>query len=352
MTNSASGTFALQPGRAAVVAWLFIVAALIFVMVVVGGITRLTESGLSMVEWHPVTGWLPPLSDAAWQVEFDKYRAFPEYQQVNRGMSLDDFKAIYYWEYGHRLLGRIIGVVFAVPFVLFVLSGRIRRHEVPWFTFLFAAGGAQGALGWFMVQSGLVDRPDVSQYRLAAHLLLAFCIYGLIVWTAWRIREEGTGRIAVPGMTGLATALCILVLVQIALGAFVAGTNAGLVYNTWPLMDGKLVPDGLFVFDPVWLAPFEDHLTIQFLHRVTAYAVLAVAIHAWLRARKGGDARVRRTAGGLAHGVLFQVAVGIATLLLAVPVWLGAVHQATALLIWTAVLRLLFIARTDARGRI
>ncbi|MEC9347939.1 MAG: COX15/CtaA family protein [Pseudomonadota bacterium] len=350
MKQIESAAAVTRSGRKAVVIWLFTVAALIFLMVVIGGITRLTESGLSMVEWHPVTGWLPPLSEEAWQAEFAKYRNFPEYQKVNRGMSLEDFQAIYAWEYGHRLLGRIIGIVFFVPFVLFALSGRIRRDEIPWFAFLFVAGGAQGALGWFMVQSGLVDRPDVSQYRLCAHLLLAFIIYALIVWTAWRIREEGTGRIAVPEMNGFAVGLTALVLLQIALGAFVAGTNAGMVYTTWPLMDGKLVPDGLFAFDPAWLAPFEDHLTIQFLHRVNGYLLLAVGIWAWMAARKGNDDRARRTAGGIAHGILFQVAVGIVTLVLVVPVWLGAVHQATALLIWTAVLRLLFIARTDARG--
>jgi len=339
------------PSRRAVVTWLFIVAALVFIMVVVGGITRLTESGLSMTDWHPVTGWLPPLSDAAWQVEFDKYKAFPEYQKVNLGMTLDEFKTIYAWEFSHRLLGRIIGLAFFVPMAFFMLTGRIRRREIPWFLFLLVAGGSQGALGWFMVQSGLVDRPDVSQYRLAAHLALAFSIYALLLWTAWSLREEGRDRQALSGMRTPAIILAALVLLQIVIGAFVAGINAGHIYNTWPLMDGALVPDGLFAGGTGLAALFDDHLTIQFVHRILAYTLLGVAIWTMLRGRWVGG-RAKSASMGVMHAIILQILLGIATLVMVVPVWLGALHQATALLVWTAALWLVRLAWTGARTRV
>ncbi|MDF1736801.1 MAG: COX15/CtaA family protein [Minwuia sp.] len=339
-----------DPSRRAVVTWLFIVAALVFVMVVVGGITRLTESGLSMTDWHPVTGWLPPLGEAAWQAEFDKYKAFPEYQKVNLGMTLDEFKTIYAWEFSHRLLGRIIGLVFFLPMAVFMLTGRIRRKEIPWFLFLLVAGGSQGALGWFMVQSGLVDRPDVSQYRLAAHLTLAFLIYALLLWTAWSVREEGRERLALSAMRTPSAILAALVLLQIVVGAFVAGINAGHIYNTWPLMDGALVPDGLFAQGSGLAALFDDHLSIQFVHRVVAYALLGVAAWTMLRGR-GVGGRARSASMGVIHVIVLQILLGIATLVMVVPVWLGALHQATALLVWTAALWLLRLAWTDARMR-
>ncbi len=325
-------------------------AALVFIMVVVGGITRLTESGLSMVEWKPVTGWLPPLSAEAWQAEFDKYKAFPEYQKVNLGMTLDEFKTIYAWEFSHRLLGRIIGLVFFVPMAIFMLTGRIRRKEIPWFLFLLVAGGSQGALGWFMVQSGLIDRPDVSQYRLAAHLTLAFLIYALLLWTAWSVREEGRERLALGAMRTPSAILAALVLLQIVVGAFVAGINAGHIYNTWPLMDGALVPDGLFAQGSGLAALFDDHLSIQFVHRVVAYALLGVAAWTMLRGRRVGG-RARSASMGVIHVIALQILLGIATLVMVVPVWLGALHQATALLVWTAALWLLRLAWTDARMR-
>jgi len=340
-----------DPSRRAVATWLFAVAALVFIMVVVGGITRLTESGLSMTDWHPVTGWLPPLSDSAWQAEFDRYKAFPEYRKVNLGMTLDEFRTIFAWEFSHRLLGRIIGLAFFVPMAVFMLTGRIRRREIPWFLFLLVAGGSQGALGWFMVQSGLVDRPDVSQYRLAAHLTLAFSIYALLLWTAWSVREQGRARLALTAMRTPATILAVLVLLQIVIGAFVAGINAGHIYNTWPLMDGALVPDGLFAQGSGLAALFDDHLTIQFIHRIGAYTLLAVAIWVLLRGRRTGG-RARPASMGVLHAIGLQILLGIATLVMVVPVWLGALHQATALLVWTAALWLARLAWTDARKRV
>lgn len=342
-----NATPTLDPSRRAVVTWLFAVAALVFIMVVVGGITRLTESGLSMTDWHPVTGWLPPMGEAAWLAEFDKYKAFPEYQKVNRGMSIDEFQMIFAWEYGHRLLGRIIGLAFFLPMAFFMITGAIRRREVPWFLFLLIAGGSQGALGWFMVQSGLVDRPDVSQYRLAAHLTLAFAIYALLLLTAWRVREGMSDRAAVSAMRAPATILAGMVLVQIVIGAFVAGINAGHIYNTWPLIDGALVPDALFATDPAWRAMFDDHLTVQFMHRMGAYALIIIAVWTMLRGRRVGG-RVKPAAMGVLHAIGLQVLLGIATLVMVVPVWMGALHQATALIVWTAAL---WLARLAWSGR-
>lgn len=323
-------------GRNAVAVWLFAVAALVFIMIVVGGITRLTESGLSMVEWHPVTGWLPPLSEAAWQAEFDKYKDFPEYQKVNRGMSLDDFKMIYAWEFGHRLLGRIIGLAFFLPLVFFLATGRIRGRETGWFLFLLVAGGSQGALGWFMVQSGLVDNPDVSQYRLAAHLGLAFLIFALLWLTALKIRAEDRPEPAsAPGLTAPAVTVAALVLLQIVVGAFVAGTNAGFAFNTWPTMDGEMFPGYLFDVSPWWLSFFEDIATIQFTHRLVAYLIVIASVWLFLRFRQAGQ---RRAGAMVLHAVLLQVVLGVATLLAVVPVWLGALHQATAVIVWAACL--------------
>lgn len=351
MSSIAESRIATDGDRRAVVIWLYGVAALVFVMVVVGGITRLTESGLSMVEWHPVTGWLPPLSDAAWQAEFEKYKNFPEYLKVNAGMSLDDFKMIYAWEFGHRLLGRIIGIAFFVPLVFFLVTGRIRRSEAPWFVFLLIAGGSQGALGWYMVQSGLIDNPDVSQYRLAAHLFLAFAIYALLVWTAWAVRRGAAPAPAIPsGFRRAATVLAVLTAVQIVIGAFVAGTNAGFAYSTWPTMDGDLIPPYMFETSPWWLAAFEDITTIQFLHRVTGYLVGFAALALFLVGRRGSGT-ARRAGTAAFHLVILQIVLGIATLLMVVPVWLGALHQATALLVWTAAvfaLRLGWIGRRGA----
>lgn len=327
--------------RRAVANWLFVSAVLVLIMVIVGGITRLTESGLSMVHWEPITRWLPPLTDAAWMQEFQHYQQYPEYQKVNHGMSLDEFKAIFAWEFGHRLLGRVIGLVFTLPLVFFLLTGRIKWRESPWFFVLLVLGGSQGVLGWFMVKSGLVDRPDVSQYRLAAHLSLAVFIYVLLIWTGlrWRMLSLAATFEPVSGPVRMTWVLLVLVAVQIVIGAFVAGTNAGHQYNTFPLMDGDWLPDGLFVYDPAWLAPFEDRLTIQFLHRIVAYVITLVTLwvvwRAWLRPSRQMAQLVLAT-------VLLQIVLGVLTLVYVVPVSLGALHQAGALIALTAIVYLLF----------
>jgi len=322
--------------------WLWGVAALVFAMVLVGGATRLTGSGLSIVEWQPVTGVVPPLSAADWEAAFAQYRAIPQYQRVNRGMSLDEFKTIYWWEWGHRLLGRLIGAVFLLPFVYFLWRGWIDRRLATALAGIFALGAVQGGIGWWMVASGLADRVSVSQYRLAFHLSLACVIYAVLVWTAERtmmLAEWGRGPTsrAIPRRLVLvAAALVALILAQIYLGALVAGLHAGLIYNTWPLIDGSIVPPAKdLLFDaPLWRNFFENTLTVQFDHRMLAYVIAVLAaLHAADAWRSGYGAAL---AGLLAAAVLVQAALGVMALIQAVPVGLALLHQATALVVLTA----------------
>jgi cytochrome c oxidase assembly protein subunit 15 len=324
--------------RRAMRAWLLAVAAMIFALVLVGGATRLTESGLSIVEWKPVTGTLPPLSAGDWETEFEKYKSIPQYQQLNRGMSLDEFKTIYWWEWTHRLLGRLVGVVFLLPFLCFLWMGWVEPGWRLRLWTIFGLGAAQGAVGWWMVASGLAERVSVSQYRLAFHLTLACLILAATLWTAQRLLPQpaplpdvGTKR-----LRASAIGLVVLVLCQIYLGAIVAGLRAGLIYNTWPLIDGSFVPDAarLFVQDPWWCNLFENTLTAQFFHRTVAYLLwLAAIIHAVYVARtlKSGQAVMLATA--LAIAVTIQALLGILTLLHVVPIGLALAHQATAILV-------------------
>jgi cytochrome c oxidase assembly protein subunit 15 len=314
--------------RRIIAAWLLVVAAFVVATVIVGGATRLTESGLSITEWKPVTGVLPPLTQTQWQVEFEKYQQIPQYQQINRGMSLDEFKTIFWWEWAHRLLGRTIGAVFLLPFLFFLWRGWVGAGLRWRLWTLFALGGAQGAVGWWMVYSGLSDRVSVSQYRLAFHMTLACVIYALVLWTFLRLRDAGAIQASARLKAG-AVALIVLVLAQIYLGALVAGIDAGLVYNTWPLIDGTFVPasDQLWFLSPAWRNIFENHLTVQFIHRMTAYALwIASLLHAWdaLRARSAAAG----SAMWLAIAVTVQAAIGILTLLHQVPFSLALTHQA------------------------
>jgi len=328
--------------------WLYVVAALIFAMVVIGGATRLTESGLSITEWQPVTGTLPPLSEAQWQTEFQKYQAIPQYRQLNAGMSLDDFKTIYWWEWAHRLIGRVIGVVFFVPFVWFLWRGWIPPSRRAGLWTILALGALQGAIGWWMVASGLADRVEVSQYRLATHLLLACLIYVAVVWTGIRWQDERADSSfpeitkSVPSLTVRAGAigLVILLLVQIYLGALVAGLRAGHAYNTWPLIDGGLVPRSarLFFEMPVWRNFFENPLTVQFDHRMLGYVIGLLALLQLFNVAK----LVKRdpiftSAVLVAAAVIVQVVLGIWTLLSVAPLPLALLHQATAMITLTFV---------------
>jgi cytochrome c oxidase assembly protein subunit 15 len=332
--------------------WLFAVAALVFALVSVGGATRLTGSGLSITEWQPIMGVVPPLTEAAWQEALQKYRQIPQYQHVNRGMSLDAFKFIFWWEWTHRFLARLVGAAFLVPFLFFLATGRISRALVPKLAALFALGGLQGAMGWYMVRSGLVDRIDVSQYRLAAHLSLAFLIFAGLLWTAFSLGPPRRDAERVPLLHRRTAALLVgLVFLQIVAGAFVAGLKAGAGYNTWPLMDGRLVPDGLWAIAPWWVNLFENATTVQFNHRMLAYALLALAAgHAWSLLASARDSIIRGSALALAGAVAAQAALGIWTLLAQVPLSLGLVHQAGAVVVFGIALWHLHLVLAQRQG--
>jgi heme a synthase len=325
--------------------WLWSVAGLIFAMVLIGGATRLTDSGLSITEWQPLMGIVPPLDEAGWNAAFEKYKAIPEYRIVNQGMSLAAFKFIYWWEWIHRFLGRFIGLAVFVPLALLWATQRLEARTARSMILLLALGGAQGALGWYMVKSGLADRTDVSQYRLAAHLTLAAAIYATVVWIALGIGTPG--RRIDSREAGAALGIVLLILGQISLGGLVAGLDAGLSHNTFPLMDGKLVPDGLLVMTPLWRNLFENALTVQFVHRTMAYAVgLAVFLHALGLTHSRCDGGQEISGWVLFGIVLVQMGLGIATLLLNVPLPLALFHQAGAmLLLTTAVIHLHLIIR-------
>jgi cytochrome c oxidase assembly protein subunit 15 len=317
--------------------WLCTVAGLIFAMVLVGGATRLTESGLSIVEWKPVTGALPPLSQQAWQAEFEKYQAIPQYQALNKGMSLEGFKAIYWWEWSHRLLGRVIGAAFLLPFLWFLWRGAIPHSLRPRLWGIFALGAFQGAVGWWMVASGLAARISVSQYRLAFHLTLACAIYAAIVWTLRGLTTETPPNVP-RRLRWSAATLTGLVFLQIYAGALVAGLDAGLVYNTWPLIDGHFVPaaDKLFHLAPAWTNVFENDLTVQFLHRMIGYTLWSAALlHALDAVRTKCDPATRGLAFALFGMLTVQAALGITTLLYVVPIGLALLHQAGAMIVLT-----------------
>ncbi len=317
-----------RAARPLIRAWLCFAALLVFAMVIVGGATRLTDSGLSITEWQPLLGAIPPLGEADWLAAFEKYKQIPQYSLVNHGMSLADFKFIYWWEWAHRFLGRFIGLVMIVPFAALWLTRRIEPYLKPRLAGLIVLGGLQGLLGWYMVKSGLSERVEVSQHRLAAHLTLATFIFGAIVWTALGIGVERRHRPHAPRQWA-ALGLVALVLLQIATGAFVAGLDAGMGYNTWPLMDGRWVPKGLLVMEPAWRNFFENAMTVQFDHRLIAYAVaIATAFYAW---------RVKSQASvAMLAAVALQIGLGISTLLAQVPLGLGLMHQAGAMIVFAS----------------
>jgi cytochrome c oxidase assembly protein subunit 15 len=321
----------------AVAAWLFVCCAMIALMVVVGGITRLTLSGLSITEWKPVIGIVPPLSAADWAAEFAKYQQIPEYRVVHFAMTLDEFKSIYFWEYAHRLLGRLIGVAFAVPFIWFLARRRLPRRLVTPLAGILLLGFGQGALGWYMVESGLADRVEVSQYRLVAHLALALAIYAAILWTALGIARGSPSAHASPGWQRASEAVLALVALTILAGGFVAGTRAGLTYNTFPLMDGRLLPASYAQLQPLWLNWFENIAAVQFDHRVLAVATVTAVFVLWAAGLRANlPIPARKALHALLAVAVFQVALGISTLLLVVPTPLAAAHQAGAVLLLTA----------------
>jgi len=327
--------------RGAVAAWLLLCCALVFAMVVVGGVTRLTHSGLSIVEWQPLLGTLPPVNAAQWTETFEKYKLTPEYQKVNLGMSLDAFKSIFWWEYFHRLLGRMIGAVFFLPLAWFWWRGRIDRPLAFRLAGIFALGALQGAVGWYMVKSGLVDDPRVSQYRLTAHLGIALAIYAAMLWTALSLvyPAAATPSAEQAPLRRLAWIITTVVAYMIVTGGFVAGIRAGAAYNTFPLMNGHLVPPEIFMIEPWYRNFFDNMATVQFDHRLGAWLLVLLVPWFWLKARSGALAARARLGAHLLLGMLaLQVALGIATLLLVVPVPLAAAHQAGAVLLLSAAL--------------
>jgi cytochrome c oxidase assembly protein subunit 15 len=323
-------------------------------MIVVGGVTRLTHSGLSITEWQPIVGTLPPLDAADWDEAFAKYQQTPEYQQVNKGMALDDFKGIFWWEYWHRLLGRLIGVAFFVPLVWFAVRRMIPPGYAGRLAAVFVLGGLQGALGWYMVQSGLVDDPRVSQFRLTAHLTLAFVILGAMWWIALSL--------LMPARTGMAKrpvrdrarsaqrwagAFAALVVLMVMSGGLVAGIRAGFAYNTFPLMHGQWVPAEILLLEPWWKNLFYNMATVQFVHRLTAWTLAVAAPIVWWRVHRNPDASKRARAGAtlLVAMLAVQVALGIMTLLHVVPLPLAAAHQAGAVLLFVLALNLAHATR-------
>lgn len=337
MTALAGEAFAARDkearDRAMIRGWLYVVLMMLVAIVLVGGATRLTDSGLSITEWKPIHGVIPPLSEADWLEEFAKYQQIPEYQQINKGMSLDAFKTIFWWEWAHRILARGVGVVFALPFMFFLVSGRVERGLAPKLFGLFVLGGLQGAIGWWMVASGLSERVDVSQYRLATHLTLACLIFAAVMIVARGLAPHSAGP-ADRGTQRFAGWLVLAVLLQIYLGGLVAGIDGGMGYNTWPLMDGALVPGDLFIIDPAWKNFFENAKTVQFVHRIGAYLLLVLAIWHWVfvSRRAPGSTHARR-AGVLLGLLVVQAGVGIFTLVMQVPLHAALTHQAMALVV-------------------
>lgn len=321
--------------RRAVGLWLVAVTAIILFMVIVGGLTRLTGSGLSITEWQPIMGTLPPLDDAAWMEAFEKYKQIPQYAQENAGMTLEAFKDIFWWEWGHRFLGRFLGLFFLLPFLWFAATGAIQRKEWPRFVILFALGGLQGLIGWWMVQSGLETRVHVAPYRLAIHLGAAVILLGAMFWTALDYLR--------PGRSGWAPRLALgfigLIYAQIILGALVAGMHAGLIYNTWPDMNGGFFPQDAFFYSPWWHNFFENPALAQFNHRMLAYGIAIATVPLYLTAiRQPHKSAAKNTGKGATMLVVLQIFLGIVTLLFQAPLSLSALHQtAAALLFCTAV---------------
>ncbi|KQT52991.1 MULTISPECIES: COX15/CtaA family protein [unclassified Aureimonas] len=314
--------------------WLYVVALVVFALVLVGGATRLTESGLSITEWKPIHGIVPPLSLAEWQEEFDLYRQIPQYQEINRGMSLEAFQTIFWWEWTHRVLARFVGVIFAVPLAIFWIAGRIPAGLKPKLLGILALGALQGAIGWWMVASGLSVRTDVSQYRLAIHLTTACIIFASTIWVARGLAPHSDEDAPSEHSVHAAGLIVFLALAQIYLGGLVAGLNAGLTFNTWPLMDGRIVPEGLLVMQPVWRNFFENVMTVQFVHRMSAYLLLAVVlVHVVAAVKQAPGSTHARRAVVLLGLVIVQAMLGITTLLLAVPIEWALLHQGGALVV-------------------
>lgn len=335
--------------------WLIVLFAMVVLMIAVGGLTRLTDSGLSITEWRPVTGALPPMSAEAWQAEFDKYKEIPEYTLQNEGMTLSEFKFIYWWEWGHRQLGRLIGLVWAVGFLGLLVTRKIPTGWIGRLALLGALGGLQGAIGWWMVSSGLEGTMlDVASYRLATHLGLAFVILGLIAWFVFRLGRSEVDllqarRAQEPGLFAIASGLMYLAFLQILLGALVAGIDAGRTYNEWPLMAGQFFPANALDLTPVWRNFFENAGLVQFLHRLAGYFLFAFIIFAFVRSQSSGNWMTKTTFALVLAMATLQMLLGIMTVLYMAPLWLALLHQLGAVALWTLILRARFLSNYPTR---
>ncbi|MFT5450781.1 MAG: cytochrome c oxidase assembly protein subunit 15 [Enterobacterales bacterium] len=320
-----------------VATWLIFVAAVIFFMIILGGATRLTHSGLSMVDWKPIMGVIPPLTETDWTQTFERYKEFPEYQKKNAGMSLDSFKTIFYFEYFHRILGRLIGLFFLLPFLYFWMKGAIRRKMLPQMIALFILGGMQGVLGWYMVKSGLVNEPNVSQYRLSAHLIAAVLLFSYLLWVGFGLLKKTTDELANDirkRFYNYSKAVTGVIIFMIFSGGLVAGTKAGYAYNTFPLMAGKLIPDGMYSLQPFWLNWFENITAIQFNHRLIAYSLFIIVPLFAIKLIKNNISSCCTNAAKLFIGMLLvQIALGISTLIFHMPVSVAVSHQGGAIIL-------------------
>lgn len=351
--HTIGSTESVRRDRVQIATWLLGCCAMIMGIVIVGGLTRLTGSGLSMVEWKPIIGLLPPLTEAQWLAEFELYRQSPEYRYVNIGMTVDGFKSIFWLEYIHRMIGRFIGLAFLLPFLYFWIRGKLERGMVPKLIAMFVLGGMQGALGWFMVASGLAEDPHVSQYRLTAHLGLAIVIYTYILWVALDLlaRNRPAGSPVAASLRRFATGLTALAFVTILSGGFVAGLKAGYAYNTFPLMGGHLVPDHLFTLQPLWSNFFDNVVTVQFTHRVLAITLFALVVALWVKGRRHELASgTRVTLNAMLAFAIVQVTLGISTLVMHVPIAFASAHQAGAVVLLTALIVLTHQLRSAGRA--
>ena len=337
--------------RGGVRAWLIVLFAMVALMIVVGGLTRLTDSGLSITEWRPFSGAIPPMTAADWEAEFALYKAIPEFQIQNRWMALADFKAIYWWEWGHRQFGRVIGLVWAIGFLYFLVRRSIPAGWTGRLILIGGLGGLQGAVGWWMVSSGLTaSMTDVASYRLAVHLGLAFVILGFIAWYIMLLgRKERdlmqARRAREAKLFSMSTGWLHFTFLQILIGALVAGIDAGRSYTDWPLMGGGILPPDMMVFEPIWRNLFENPGTVQFIHRITGYVLLIFAIVVWRRGRRSANAATRAAFNGAFTALLAQVGMGIFTVITAAPWQVAIVHQILAIVVWVLILRARFLSQ-------
>ena len=319
-------------------------------MVVIGGITRLTHSGLSMVQWKPISGSIPPLNETDWQIEFDHYKQYPEYKLINNKMTLDEFKSIFFWEYIHRMIGRFLGLLFVIPFGIFYYKKMIPDKLYKKLFIMFGLGFLQGLMGWYMVKSGLADNPNVSHYRLAAHFLLAVGLVGYIFWT---ILEFNYTKIKPPVNSGLlkySIIVFLFIILQMIYGAFTAGLKAGFAWNTFPLMNGLWIPDGLFYLNPAWTNLVENNMTIQFIHRYIGILILIIASSMFVLMRnQPSNHQVKKSVIRLTVIVWIQVILGISTLLLYTPIWMAVIHQVFAVVLFLASLHTIWLLRQNLR---